>query len=252
MDREFLLFTKIQMLKNNYRMLLFLFLALLALLLGVRKLSNSLSFQLFGTIYPKVQTTQKVIALTFDDGPSARVDSILSLLDRHDAKATFFLTGKGIKEKLSASKRIVAAGHEIGNHSYSHDRLVFKSYHSIKEEIEKTDALIRQAGFAQEAILFRPPYGKKLLVLPYYLSQHNRKTITWDLTPEAIPEVADDPKRSADYVVEQAQNGSIVLMHIMFDYKKGSFGALEPMLIGLKEKGFAFKTVSELLAYDGK
>ncbi len=110
---------------------------------------NARKFQLFGGITDQVETKQKVVALTFDDGPTKNVDKILPLLDQYHVKATFFLIGNEIEKNPVEAKKIVSAGHQIGNHTYSHQRMVFKSPSYIKAEIEKTDKLIREAGFRE-------------------------------------------------------------------------------------------------------
>src|SRR5690606_35773527 len=150
--------------------------------------SKSLGFQFFGEIYPNVSTSKKVIALTFDDGPSEKTDSILKILKDNDVKATFFLNGDKIEKKFNETQRIVLSGNEIGNHSYSHNRLLFKSNRHIKDQIIRTDSLIRLAGYSRP-IHFRPPYGKKFLMLPIYLKSNNRKTIMWDIDPESFAEI---------------------------------------------------------------
>lgn len=107
-----------------------------------------------------------MVALTFDDGPTKNGDQLISLLAKYNVKATFFLIGKEIETYPDGAIRIVQAGHQIGNHTYSHNRMVLKRPSYIKEEIERTDQLIRQAGYKGE-IDFRPPNGKKLIGLPY-------------------------------------------------------------------------------------
>lgn len=148
------------------------------------------------------------------------------------------------------TERIVASGHEIGNHTYSHKRLIFTTYKTIASEIEKTDSLIRKAGYTKD-IHFRPPHAKKLLVLPYYLEQNNRKTIIWDIEPESIDEISSNSELMAKYVVEYSENGSIILLHPMYDWDNESINSIEKIILGLKDKGFEFKTVSELLEYEG-
>jgi len=88
---------------------------------------NARDYQLFGKIISHIDTTEKVVALTFDDGPTKNVSAILTLLEDYDAKATFFLIGKDLEENLEEGKKIVNAGHQIGNHTYSHKRMLFKS-----------------------------------------------------------------------------------------------------------------------------
>ena len=213
-------------------------------------MANSRTFQFLGEIYPKIETKEKVVALTFDDGPSPKSDTVLTILKRMNVKATFFLTGNSMHHYFSEIQRIVASGHEIGNHTYSHKRLIFRSYKTIASEIEKTDSLIRKAGYKGD-IHFRPPHAKKLLVLPYYLEQNNRKTILWDIEPESIDKISTSSDLIAQYVVENSKNGSIILLHPMYDWDNESINAIEKIVIGLRNKGFEFKTVSELLEYEG-
>ncbi len=123
-----------------------------------------------------VETNQKVVALTFDDGPTKKVDSILAMLNKYDVKATFFLIGNEIEKNQEEAIKIVEAGHQVGNHTYSHQRMVFKSPSFIKEEIEKTDDIIKSIGYEGE-IDFRPPNGKKLAALPYYLDKNKKKLL---------------------------------------------------------------------------
>ena len=97
------------------------------LLFGSLKLMNSRTFQLFGGLTNQVETNQKVVALTFDDGPTTNVDEILPLLNQYNAKATFFLIGSDIEKNPEEAKKIANSGHQIGNHTYSHQRMIFKS-----------------------------------------------------------------------------------------------------------------------------
>ncbi|MBP3966054.1 polysaccharide deacetylase family protein [Paenibacillus lignilyticus] len=214
---------------------------LILILFGTLKWMNSRTFQLFGGITNQVTTDQKVIALTFDDGPTANVDQILPLLDNYKAKATFFLIGGELEKNPDEGRKIAAAGHEIGNHTFSHDRMVFKSPSYIRDEIEKTNALIRQTGYKGE-ILFRPPYGKKLIGLPYYLNKHHMKTITWNLEPDTFYSTTADKVR---YVQDKVKPGDILLLHPMYD--SNEITAINEILQALKEQGYSFVTVSELL-----
>ncbi len=212
------------------------------------QVANSRSFQFFGEIIPRVKTAEKVVALTFDDGPTAKTPEILAILREVDVKATFFITGKELAGNMQEGQLIVAAGHELGNHTYSHTRMVLKFPSYVKREIEKTDELIRKTGYQGE-MFFRPPYAKKLFVLPYYLHQNNRKTITWDLEPDSISEIANDSQKMIDYVVSNATPGSIILLHPMYDSRHKTVNALRGIVTGLRAQGYSFKTVSELLEY---
>ncbi|MBT2655785.1 polysaccharide deacetylase family protein [Bacillus sp. ISL-18] len=212
------------------------------LLFGTYKLMNSRTIQLFGGLTYQVSTKQKVVALTFDDGPTKNVEDILPLLKAYNAKATFFLIGQEIEKNLAEAKRIAAAGHQIGNHSYSHQRMVFKSPSFIQEEIEKTDQLIRQAGFQGE-IDFRPPNGKKLVGLPYYLHKHDRDTITWSIEPDSYYSSSTDKIHDVD---KKVKPGSIILIHPMYDKSGEEQKTIKGILQTLSNKGYKFVTVNEL------
>lgn len=228
--------------------LLFVFYILIVVFVAVMlwNVTKSRTFQFFGDLTYRIETNEKVVALTFDDGPTNKTDEVLSILSDLSLKATFYVIGADLEKNLKEGQKIVAAGHELGNHSYSHERMVLKSYDFVQQEIEKTDALIRDAGYQGE-ITFRPPYGKRLFLLPYYLQKHNRKTIMWDVEPETYPEVAKSAENITKYVMENTKPGSIILLHVMFDSRKESVKAIEDIVTGLRQQGYTFKTVSELL-----
>lgn len=215
---------------------------------GVWRLSNSRTYQLFGDIVPRVRTTEKVVALTFDDGPTpAGADSILAMLERLGVRATFFVNGRDLDANPGIAERFVAAGHELGNHTWSHRMMMLRSPAFIRREVKDTDARIRQAG-QPGAIHFRAPYGKKLVGLPWYLSRTNRVHVTWDVEPESFPEVDGHAGRIAEHVLERARPGSIILLHVMYRSRAESRRAVPAIVDGLRARGYRFVTVSELMA----
>ena len=214
------------------------------------QVSRSRTFQFFGQLIPRVNTSQKLVALTFDDGPTPdATGQILSVLEHGHVRATFFVTGAELEQNMAEGKKIVAAGHELGNHSYSHERMILVTPSFVRREIERTDELIREAGHLGE-IYFRPPFGKKLFTLPYYLARTGRKSITWDVEPESDPKVAADSDRIAEHVLSRTQPGSIILLHVMYGSRGESMKAVGKIVEGLKAQGYSFKTVSELLAME--
>jgi chitin deacetylase len=214
------------------------------------RLSKSRTFQCFGNMVPRVETSTSVVALTFDDGPSSEyTEEVLSVLAEHGVRATFFVTGQALEENMAAAQRIVAEGHELGNHSYSHPHIILKSYGFIRQEIEITDRLIREAGYEGD-IHFRSPYGKRLILLPYYLYRTGRLNVFFDVEPESYPDVIASADRIVDHVVERARPGSIVLLHVMPEPRTESRKALPGVIQGLAERGYDFVTVSELLTYE--
>jgi peptidoglycan-N-acetylglucosamine deacetylase len=210
------------------------------------EVSKARTFQFFGTLVDRVDTSEKVVALTFDDGPDpAGTHAVLDALKSRQVPATFFLIGRDIAAHPGLAHDIAAAGHEIGNHSFSHDRMIGVTPAWVADEVEATDALIRTTGYTGE-ILFRPPNGKKLFALPHYLAEHHRTTITWDVEPDSAGTPA-----AATVVSEtlgQVRPGSIVLLHAMYAGREQTRQAIGPILDGLKQRGYRFVTVSQLLA----
>jgi peptidoglycan/xylan/chitin deacetylase (PgdA/CDA1 family) len=221
-------------------------------LYGIWQLSRSRDFQLFGEIVPRVETSEKVAALTFDDGPTPEyTEGVLDVLRERGVKATFFLMGGDAEKHPDQVRALIAEGHELGNHTYTHPDMTLASVDKAKDEVERTDAALRIAGYSGE-IHFRPPFGKKLIGLPLYLSDHDRKTITWDVEPESFKEIAADPKLITQHVLEKTRPGSIIILHVMYKARETSRQALPDVIDGLQARGFRFVTVSELLAIRGE
>ena len=133
---------------------------------------------------------------------------------------------KEIEKHPDEAKKIVEAGHQLGNHTYSHQPMVFKTPSYIQEEIEKTDQFIPKSGYNGE-IDVRPPNGKKLAGFPYYLNIHNRDTITWNLEPDTYYSTSND---KVNDVKNNIKPGSIILMHPMYDDTGQEFQAIEGVL----------------------
>lgn len=214
-------------------------------------ISKARSFQFFGDIVHRVTTEEKIVALTLDDGPwnSKYAIEVISILKELDVKATFFLNGSGIEKFPDETKKIVLDGHALGNHSYSHNRLVFKTYSEIKNEIDRTNAHIRSSGFHGE-IFFRPPYGKKLFMLPYYLNQQGITTVTWDVEPESYSEIKGSSNLIAEYVVSNAKPGSIILLHVLGSKNEISRQSLPLIVNKLRDKGYRFVLLDKLFEED--
>jgi len=207
--------------------------------------SKSRTFQFFGGLTAEVKTDKKLIALTFDDAPSPFSDDVLRILAAKNAKATFYVIGKAMEEYPEHARRITAQGHELGNHTYSHRRMAFKSPGFISAEIEKTDSLIRKSGYGGE-ITFRPPYGKKLFILPFYLHRRGTRTVTWSVEPDTYHQ--GDAAAIRGFTLAHAAPGAIILLHPFCDNAcSADREALPAIIDGLREKGFTLVTVSQLL-----
>jgi peptidoglycan-N-acetylglucosamine deacetylase len=211
----------------------------------LKKFTNNLEFQVFGELVNHVDTKEKAVALTYDDGPNPPyTNQLLDLFDRNQIKATFFVIGKIVEKHPETVRLLLSKGHEVGNHSYSHKSLISENPWFIQSEIEKTDKLLRELGVKQE-IHFRAPYGRKLIVLPYILAKMGKKNILWNVDSKDYE--ASNSEVIENFVLEQIRPGSIILMHDGGGERSRTLAATEMLIKKLKEKGYTFKTVSQLI-----
>lgn len=219
------------------------------------KTPNFIPF-LFKDYIWKVDTAQKEIFLTFDDGPTEGVtDKVLDLLKIHQAKATFFCVGEQIEKYPELFKRIVREGHSIGNHTYSHQHGWYCPPNLYLEEIEKTSQIIENlVGF--RPLYFRPPYGKfspstKNKILKQY------KIVMWDILSGDF----DQSMSSIDCmtsVLSAYEKGSIIVLHDSLKSGKKLLEVLPNLLsffsnnhyvlsnIETAEKNFSFNSLFNL------
>ncbi len=185
-----------------------------------------------------ISMDDKVVALTFDDGPSQYTDKILKLLKKYDACATFFVVGNKVNFYDDTLREMLKQGSEIGNHSYSHKLLTRLSEKEFKEDLNKTQEIIKKlTGFTPK--VFRPTYGGYTNKIKKYT---DLSFVLWDVDSRDWSVKKKD--KILKNVLPNVKSGSIVLMHDNHEY---SLKALEPMIKELKAKGYKFVTVSELL-----
>ncbi|HET7630593.1 MAG TPA: polysaccharide deacetylase family protein [Candidatus Saccharimonadales bacterium] len=221
----------------------------LPLVAGVYALISSRGFQLGGELINRVETSQKVVALTFDDGPEPPYsDQILQILKDKQVKATFFLIGKEMVRHPAATQRLVDSGNQIGNHSFSHNGMVFVSPSYVAQEIETTDKLIRSHGY-RGVIPFRPPYGMKLIWLPRYLHEHQRPDIMWTLVADRN-DADEAPSDIIRRVMAQLKPGIIIDMHAMYAHNQPARDALPSLIDAVKAAGYRIVPLERLLSYD--
>lgn len=184
------------------------------------------------------------IALTFDDGPDpANLPKILDTLKRYQAKATFFVIGNLAERNPDLLAKIVAAGHEVGNHSYSHPVLADLDRAGLQEEVKKSADLIERLTGKRPAV-FRPPYGFVSNDLQEVVRAQGEKIVLWsNLGSWDFPE--RKPEELANLVGDFAFDGAIVMLH---ETMATTAEALPLILDRLKKKGLEPVTVSQLLA----
>jgi peptidoglycan/xylan/chitin deacetylase (PgdA/CDA1 family) len=207
-----------------------------------------LAKSLFPDLVWDLPSKEKVIYLTFDDGPTPIVtDWTLDVLKQHNAKATFFCIGKNVDTHQSIFKRIITEGHTVGNHTYTH----------IKGWRTNTESYLKDIAEAQEVLnnhiqnsefriqnLFRPPYGqirpkqaRQLIKLGYKVIMWNVLAKDWDTSISR--------KKCLENVVGNTSSGDIIVFHDSLKAKKNLQYALPKVLEYFREKGFKFKRISE-------
>lgn len=205
-------------------------------------------------IIRKGNDEDKVVALTFDDGPDdVFTPQILDILKKYDVKATFFLVGENVSSNSDIVKREFEEGHEIGNHTFTHINVAKKSYDEIYNEIIKTQEAIKEV-IGVEPKLFRPPYRAISRNMCDIIKNKDMNIVLWsNLDPR------DWSNPGVYYIVNtietKVKNGNIILLH---DYnnlrnsRSQTIQALESVIPFLKEKGYKFVTVSELIEHIDK
>jgi len=211
-------------------------------------ISRTARFQLIGEWHRRIPVEDRWLALTFDDGPhEIYTPQILDLLAEHDAKATFFVVGHHVERQPELVQRTLAEGHEVGNHSGTHRRMVLRSPSWVRGEIEYTDDLLRDLG-VPEPIHFRAPFGKKLWVLPWVLWRMDKVDILFDVIPEPADYLHGDPELIAADIRRKARPGSIVVLHDGGGDRPETVEATRQVLETMGGEGWRFVTVSQLLA----
>jgi peptidoglycan-N-acetylglucosamine deacetylase len=194
-------------------------------------------------LYPSliwdVNVAEKIAYLTFDDGPTPEItDNILAILSRFDAKATFFLIGENVQEHPTYLDLYKAAGHTIGNHSYSHMNGWLNGTGAYISDIEKAAKFV-------ESNLMRPPYGKIKRTQINKL-KNSYSIVMWDiLSGDFDPNVG--PEACFHNVVDSVVPGSIIVFHDSIKASKTLLESLPRILRTLSSEGYRFEALQQEL-----
>jgi peptidoglycan/xylan/chitin deacetylase (PgdA/CDA1 family) len=195
-----------------------------------------------------LNTNEKVVALTFDDGPSPkRTPALLELLAKHGVKATFFMTGERMTYNPDIARAAFQQGHLIGNHSYQHVRLIFKTPSAVEFQIDKADSLIVATG-QKESKYFRPPFGDKLIILPWLLKKKGKTFVNFDIPCPSQYASPLNVSQSSDEIIQSCKPGSIILLHDGWDRDvEGFLQLVETSIMALKKQGYRFVRIDEFI-----
>ncbi len=199
-----------------------------------------------GKIVRKVPTTHKVVAFTFDDGPHpGTTPELLALLKEKEVKATFFILGRNGETNLALLKEVIAAGHEIGNHGYSHQFLRQMGMDRYLADVKRNEDLLNQFGVKTN--LFRPPGGGYNDNLVATLQQKGYTTVMWSV------DTRDWSRPAVDQVVKVATDhlepGAIFLFHDG-QHDLPTVKAVRILIDRFREQGYSIVTVGDLLLYE--
>lgn len=185
-----------------------------------------------------------LIALTFDDGPDPQnTPFMLEVLDRYQAKATFFVVGEWVDKHPDLVRDAAARGHQIASHSYTHRNIAGKSGDQVRQELQQTeDAVFRAAGVRPNC--FRPPYGTLNSRMLQVLAAKEYAVVLWSL--DSLDWKLGSAAQIASLVVREAKPGDIVLMHDGGGPRPRTIKALDTILRQLSAAGFRFVTLDEL------
>ncbi|WP_239619071.1 polysaccharide deacetylase family protein [Cohnella mopanensis] len=200
-------------------------------------------------ILRQVRTRRKEIAITFDDGPNADyTPAILTMLSEVSGKATFYMIGEQIEANPDVVRAVDKEGHEIGNHTYSHPYLTRISPNECRQELKRTDTLIRKLT-GKRPLTFRPPY-----------LDYNEEVIAiskgegYQMIGALNTETRDWEQPGADYILDKSLahigQGNILLFHDGYGDRSQTLQAFGRLLGILDERGYRLVTVSEMLASD--
>ncbi|WCK56035.1 polysaccharide deacetylase family protein [Aneurinibacillus sp. Ricciae_BoGa-3] len=199
-------------------------------------------------IIRRVPVKKKIIALTFDDGPHpVYTRKIMKVLDKYQAKATFFVVGERAQYYPSVVQELKQKGHEIANHTFSHPRINRISSSKLLEEIQKTDDIIHSLT-GEFPALFRSPGGMYNPMVLDAVKKKHLVPILWSAHQDSRDWANPGIHRIVRQVTENAKAGNIILMHDSGVNRTQTVRALDQILQILSREGYSFVTISELIS----
>lgn len=187
----------------------------------------------------------KWVALTFDDGPSyPYTPQILDILKEYNIKATFYVLGGSAKAHPELIQRMIDEGHDIGNHSYWHKNQKNRSVTAIRDDVARTDQVIRELGYKGE-ITFRAPFGATSSRVTQAMAQLNKRHVLFNFLPQDWTKIS--AQKIYDNVMIRMRPGLIVTLHDGGKRRQNTVKATKMLIETLQAQGYQFCTVSQCL-----
>lgn len=211
--------------------------------------------QWYGRTFTGLPAGTKQIALTYDDGPNdPHTIRLLEVLAKHNVRATFFMIGRYVRQRPGIAREVLKAGHVVGNHTFTHPLLIFKSDAEIRKELKECrDAL--QDAIGEFSNLFRPPFGGRRPATLHIARELGLDPIMWNVTGydwNAPPAAVIEQK-----VTDQIRGGDVILLHDGGHKQMGADRsqtvlATDQLITRYKSQGYSFVTIPEMIAVAGK
>ncbi len=205
--------------------------------------------QWYGRTFTGLERKSKQLALTFDDGPNdPHTLRLLDVLARHEVQATFFLIGRYVQQRPDIARQLVRAGHIVGNHTFTHPLLIFKSESDIRKELTECDAALADA-VGEHSNLFRPPFGGRRPAVLQIARQLHLEPIMWNVTGY------DWKARSASEIERKVERrvrgGDVILLHdgghlAMGADRSHTVAATDRLIARYKGEGYQFVTIPQM------
>jgi peptidoglycan-N-acetylglucosamine deacetylase len=208
------------------------------------------SGQWFGHTFTGLARGSKQLALTYDDGPNdPHTQRLLDVLARHNVRATFFMIGRYVRQRPDIVRELVRAGHEVGNHTFTHPLLIFKSAQEVRSEVEQCDKALTDA-VGEHPNLFRPPFGGRRPAVLRIARRMGLEPIMWNVTGYDWNVSAAEPIEHK--VASQVRGGNVILLH---DGGHREFGAnrsytvtaTDRLISRYKSEGYEFVTIPQMM-----
>ena len=208
--------------------------------------------QLYGRTFIGRAPGTRELALTFDDGPNDPYTfHLLEVLAKHEVRATFFMIGRYVKQRPEIAAAVARQGHVIGNHTFTHPNLIFRTPGQVRSEIAACEQALEDAVERNHAPLFRPPWGARTPVVLRTVRQLGMTPVLWSVTGyDWNAGAAADIKHE---VTRQVRGGDVVLLHDGGHKHMGvdrsyTVQAVDELIRRYKEEGYAFRTITEMMA----
>ena len=206
--------------------------------------------QWLGRTFTGARRGSKLLALTFDDGPNdPHTLRLLEILAKHDVQATFFLIGRYVQQRPDIVRELVKAGHAVGNHTFSHPLLTFKSGAKVRNELETCHHVLTEA-VGEHSNLFRPPFGGRRPAVLRIARELGFEPVMWNVTGYDwnAPSVEHIERK----VVRKVHGGDVILLHDGGHLQMGAdrsrtVTATDRLIGRYKAKGYEFLTIPEMM-----